>query len=64
MSVLDLAFKRIAMMNTLQEQFTQKIQSFLGITKVYLEYSKVVEAGYPEVRVDSYDKGGAIYLER
>lgn len=56
MSVLDLVFKRISVMSTLQEQFNQKIQSFLEITKVYLECLKVVEVGYPEVGVDSYDK--------
>ena len=38
MGLLDLAFKRIAMMSTLQNQIIQQNQTFLEIIKVYLVF--------------------------
>ena len=55
MSVLDPAFKQIAMMSTLQEQFNAQNKSFLAITRT-LVFFRVEGGVYQEVGVDSYDK--------
>jgi hypothetical protein len=50
MSVLDLAFKRMAMMNTLQEQFTQKNSIFFGNNKSVLGVLQSGRGGLPRGR--------------
>jgi hypothetical protein len=64
MSVLDLAFKRMAMLSTLQNQINQQNATFLEITKVYLVYSRVEGVDCPGVGVDWCDEGRHIFLER
>ena len=52
MSVLDLAFKRMAMMSTLQEKFNQRNATFFGNNKSVLGVFQSGRRGLPR------DRGG------
>ena len=59
MSVLDLAFKRIAMMPTLQEQFNKQNLIFFGNNKSVLGVLQSGRGGLPRGRGGLRQQGGA-----
>ena len=64
MSVLDLAFKRMAMLSTLQEKFDQQNATFFGNNKSVLGVLQSGSGGLPRGRGELMRQGGGIYLER
>ena len=59
MSVLDLAFKRMAMLSTLQEKFNQQNATFFGNNKSVLGVLQSGRGGLPRGRGGLMQKGGA-----